>query len=94
MKSVTIYRAYRAARARANWNVHDREAYRQQRVFETRLERILTEYDEARDAARTAMAAHPTLFDRTGGFLSADGRDTDAVLAALNDDPDDERVMS
>jgi hypothetical protein len=49
---MTVWRAYRAARARANWNVHDREAFRQQRVFEARLIKVLTTYDEAREVTR------------------------------------------
>lgn len=53
MKATTYWRAYRAARARANWNVHDRESFRQQRLFEERVIRILETWDEAWAIARS-----------------------------------------
>ena len=56
MTTITIWRAYRAARARASWNVHDREALRQQRVFESRLITILTELDEKRATTITTIS--------------------------------------
>lgn len=44
---------------------------------------------QARAALSSATQERDTLERRTGGFLAADGRDTDAVLAALDTDDDE-----